>query len=560
MILHFSPTAPAPSPLLFLILPPLSSPHPPLPPSLPPQIEVPASASCVDVFTSLPIPYSLDGDMPDPRLTSNFVVTPVTKLVVAQSSTTTMSVTDTYAYFIPRAQLPSDPTVLNADALSLMGSSASTALPSGGFVSYKDLGANVYLTDVQVSSTCLVLGSYALAKRPATFTGSACATLDAVVDYIYTQFSLTCKSTATKVCTLSSTSLLQGILGSTLSACGAASGNSSESTAVVNALASINSNLVDTYSDVDVLPIQVVIYAAKVSKVVQSDVVTVVRSSTPASVSQIVGSGWDARVNAAPVNSNAVLAAMGLAPLPTASASNGTTFSMGPVVGLSTISYKNLLDFSQTTGLTSPNYLLPAATWGMFTVPKGGVDLWLNTSQPTDTLVMTPYPRLAQAQLSPGGALTTAYFLYNQATDAARYMTADYYSKVFGLVLGASFGVSDCSARSWAAGSAQQVGAYVVDIYSNSVPTLLAQLVGGMVNGTGSPTVSASMDDMALTVYMDLAQNLTSTPITGRNVFFSASDIATMAYNLYYNAYTSGGDVPTPTTPRLSPHHQCLHR
>ena len=440
-----------------------------------------------------------------------------------------------YSYFIPQALLPSDPSIMNANALSLMASSGT-----------KELGASMFLTDVQLSSTCVVLGRYAFAQKPVNYNGINCVGLDSIVDFIMAQLYSLCPTTTAGYCDLKDPTILGNITSSTLTTCGATN-NAAVTTAVVAALASTNLNLQDAYNDVDVLPIPVVIYGSKVSKIVQSDIVAAVASSTPSSVANIFASGWDSRVNAATVNSTAILLAMSLAPLTPASSSSGTTYSFGPVTGNNTLVFKNLLDFSVTGSLALPAYQLANGTWGIFTIPKGGMDSYLNTLQVVDLVVMAPNPSTtawspstAQAQLSPGGALATAYFLYKQASDRAVYMTPDYYNAVFGMVLGANFTGYDCSARSWNTGTIQQLGAFGVDIIAGSLPNLLAQFVGGMLNGSSTTMVTSSIDDLALTVNMYVAFNLTKSPGTGstsgRNVFFSTSDIAVMAYNLYFGA------------------------
>ena len=118
--------------------PHLSRPCPPL------QLELPASPSCVDIFTDLAIPYTLDGDMPSPQLSTKFVITPVTKL--AQSLTTYTANKQLYAAFVPATYLPLLDSSLNADALSLMMTGTT-----------KDLGARLFLTGVQVGGRVCVM-------------------------------------------------------------------------------------------------------------------------------------------------------------------------------------------------------------------------------------------------------------------------------------------------------------------------------------------------------------------------------------------------------------------
>ena len=88
----------------------------------------------------------------------SFVLTPVTKLAT-QSATTMLPTRVLYSYFLSTSILPTPDdssgysAIMNTDALTLMQSGAHLLL-----------GAQLYLADVMLSSTCLVLGNYALAR------------------------------------------------------------------------------------------------------------------------------------------------------------------------------------------------------------------------------------------------------------------------------------------------------------------------------------------------------------------------------------------------------------
>ncbi|KXZ44989.1 hypothetical protein GPECTOR_60g768 [Gonium pectorale] len=459
-------------------------------------VVVPASASCVDSFTGLALPFAIAGMLYRPSSgAASATATPVTRLLQYASTSADDAVLSSYA-------------MVGVDASSAQ-TGAVEALRSSTQAT-RLTGLRMLAADTRLSSL-IVIASASLAAFPAG-TIPACATAETRATAVYKALARQASAAALD---LTSSSLLAAVLTDAAATdCKAAEATTSRSevTALVaqaaqlyqTAAASLSLSNSSVQAELLALPLAALSLASRVSYVVQTAGAPSLASlaGNPQAVAQLTG-GWTAQLNAAPVRLAAMGYALGFTAIP---ADLRLTVRSTGALAACKVAVENPYQMTATTATTDDKGAvnLTSAMGPLVTVPAGCRDTVLSTANST-VVTAIPLPVLLpigtdNATIDSVSALVTAVFKASAAaaTWAPRHISSADYSTVYNY-----FGVGRSSAadalpagadfvrQNWNATLPIATRAYLLNLRVAAVVGPTSKFVAGYLKAGYTPDVVA---------------------------------------------------------------------